>query len=327
MYFHGRSVVIEIMADIRKTTLVWLNLLALGFASWGIASAPDKPQADEDDLPTLQSMEVRHSIEAPKLTLPHDLTVVPVAKPGEYHVPPRIEDLPDNKYRDIVEYGRNIFVDTRSYAPRYVGNGLNCSSCHLQEGRKPHAAPLWAAFPLYPMYRDKSRQVITFQERIQDCFRFNLNGVAPTLDSNEIKALTAYAQYLSTDIPVGTLMPGRGFTRIDKLADPSLNNGKVVYEQHCAMCHGGDMLGKKFSNRPGYMFPPLAGPDSFNKGSGMYKVKTCASFVQANMPLGKTDSLTDDEALEACVYIFLAPRPWDPRKDWITSFFSPVGEG
>ena len=308
----------------RKNTIlsVVLGLYAAGFAAWGIASISSGE--DEDDLPTLQMMETRPSMEEPELTLSHDLVTVPVVKPGEYHVPGRIDELNDTKYAALVDYGRNIFVNTQVYASRYVGNGLNCSNCHLQEGRKPHASPLWAAYPLYPMYRDKSRQVVTFQERMQDCFRSNLNGFAPTLDSNEIKALTAYAHFLSTDIPTGVIMPGRGFARIDKTSDPSPFNGKVIYERSCALCHGNDMLGKKFSNRPGYMFPPLAGHDAYPKSSGMNKVKTCASFVKANMPLGKPYTLTDDEALDVCVHIFFGERPWDKRKSWFMNLFSPV---
>lgn len=282
---------------------------------------------DTDDLPTLDSLHARHSETAPQVTLPNELVTVPVIKPGEYHVPPRIEDLRDSKYADMVNYGRNIFIDTQKYARRYVGNGLNCSSCHLQEGRKPYAAPLWAAYPLYPMYREKTKQVVSFQERLQDCFRYSLNGMAPALDAPELEALTVYAHWLSTGIPQGALMPGRSFVRIDRSYDPSAFNGEVIYQQYCAMCHGDDLLGKKFKNRKGYMFPPLAGKDSYNKGAGMHKVKTCASFVQANMPLGNPFVLTDDEALEVCFYIYLQDRPWNPKKSWFENMFMVTMDG
>ena len=318
----------------RKSTLIWLILFAVGCTGWVMASTSQPSTAtgvDEsnggEDLPTLETLSTRPSMEVPKQTLPKDLTVVPVVKPGEYHVPPRLEDMPDTKFTSEVEYGRNLFVNTQKYAKRYVGNGLNCSNCHLGEGRKPHAAPLWAAYPMYPMYRDKSRQVVTFQERIQSCFRFSENGIAPTLDSDEMKALTAYAQWLASDIPVNTVVAGRGFTRIDKTEDPSPFNGEIIYKQRCALCHGIDMLGKKFTNREGYMFPPLAGPDSYNKGAGMHKVKTCAAYVKANMPLGMPFTLNNDEALEVCVHIWLQDRPWDPRKGWFMSLFMPVTEG
>jgi thiosulfate dehydrogenase len=299
----------------KKTSLLLLVFLA------SAAIADNWIENSDDDLPTLDALEARHGDKSPLLSLPSDLVTVPVISPGEYHVPPRIEDLRDSKYADMVNYGRNIFIDTKQYARRYAGNGLNCSSCHLQEGRKPFAAPLWAAFPLYPAYREKTKQVMTFQERLQDCFRFSLDGMAPALDTPEIEALTVYAQWLSTGIPEGTIMPGRGFARIDKTHDPSAFNGEVIYKQYCALCHGDDLLGKKHVRHEGYMFPPLAGPDTYNKGAGLHKVKTCAGFVQANMPPGRPFLLSDDESLEVCVHIYLQDRPWNPRKSWFTNMF------
>lgn len=311
---------------LHKIVLVLSALAGIAYGTW-VAADTQSPDNTGDDLPTLDTIGTRASMQRPHESLPDELTIVPVVKPGEYFVPPKIEDLDDSKYSDEVRLGRNIFINTQEYAKRYVGNGMNCSNCHLQEGRKPHAAPLWAAYPMYPMYRDKSRQVISFQERLQDCFRFSMNGMAPTLDSREIEALSVYAQWLSTGIPVGTIMPGRGFARIDKSEDPSPFNGAVHYKQYCASCHGDNLEGKKFTNREGYMFPPLAGPDSYNKGAGMYKVKTCAGFVKANMPLGKSNVLSDDEALDVCVHIFMQDRPWDPRKGMFMSIFMPVTEG
>jgi thiosulfate dehydrogenase len=123
----------------------------------------------------LDPLEVRPSLATPRLSLPTNLTTVPVVNPGEYFVPPYIEDIPENKYGELVKIGRNIFVNTQVYGKRYVGNGLNCSNCHLSEGRKANAAPLWGAYAMYPMYRVKNREVVTFEERIQDCFKYSLD--------------------------------------------------------------------------------------------------------------------------------------------------------
>ena len=312
----------------RKWVITLLLLGAGLVGAWAMADGQKQSMDDNmDDLPELETLETHASMQAPKETLPNELTVVPVVSPGEYHVPPAIEDIPESKYGDMIRFGRNIFINTQKYAKRYVGNGLNCADCHLQEGRKPYAAPLWAAYPMYPMYREKNHQVVSFQERLQDCFKYSLNGIAPTLDSDEIKALTVYAQWLSTNIPNGTIVAGRGFTRIDKSRDPSPFNGKVIYKQYCAMCHGEDLLGKKYMDRPGYMFPPLAGPDSYNKGAGMHKIKTCAAFVKANMPLGRPFTLSDDQALEVCVHIWQQDRPWNPKKSMFMNLFMPVTEG
>jgi thiosulfate dehydrogenase len=277
------------------------------------------------DMPMeLDPLEVRPSLATPRLSLPTNLTTVPVINPGEYFVPPYVEDIPDNKYGELVKMGRDIFVNTQVYGKRYVGNGLNCSNCHLSEGRKANAAPLWGAYGMYPMYRVKNREVVTFQERIQDCFKYSLDGIAPTVDSPEMEALTAYAHWLSTGVPVGVALPGRKFTTVNRTRTPSKENGEIIYKTQCAMCHGKDGLGYKHEDgRPGYMFPPLWGPDSFNRAAGMNKVRTAAQFIKANMPLGKGFTLTDNEAVDVAFYMWIQTRPYDPRRSLIINILMP----
>lgn len=272
----------------------------------------------------LDPLEVRPSLATPRLSLPTNLTTVPVVNPGEYFVPPYVEDIPDDKFGDLVKMGRNIFVNTQVYGKRYVGNGLNCTNCHLSEGRKANAAPLWGAYGMYPMYRVKNREVVTFEERIQDCFKYSLDGIAPTVDSPEMEALVAYAHWLSTGVPVGVILPGRGLTPMEKTRAPSTENGEILYQTQCAMCHGKDGLGYKYEDgSPGYMFPPLWGPDSFNRAAGMNKVRTAAQFIKANMPLGKGFTLTNDEALDIAFYMWIQSRPYDPRRPLIINLFMP----
>lgn len=281
----------------------------------------------------LQQGEVRPAAYDARANIPTGLTLekairqVPAINPGEYFVPPEVGDIPTSKYGDMVKLGRNIFIDTQHYAKRYVGNGLNCSNCHLQEGRKPFAGPLWAAYPMYPEFRNKTRDVVTYEKRVQDCFRFSMNGIAPTLDSPEIKALTAYSHWLSKGAPINKELPGRGFARLSKPRDPTPVNGEKLYKENCASCHGVDGKGQKFATRDGYMFPPLWGGDSFNHGAGMSSVKDCAQFTKANMPLGKGWTLTDMEAWDVCTYIWLQDRPWDPRFGWFFNIFTPPAGG
>lgn len=248
---------------------------------------------------------------------------IPALNPGEYFIPPKIVDIPSSKYGEMVELGRNIFNDTQKYAKRYVGNGLNCSSCHLQEGRKPYAGPIWAAYPMYPAFRNKTRSMITYQEQVQECFIEGLNGIAPTLDSPEMKAIIAYSHWLSTGAPYNMELPGRGFARLSKPRDPTSVNGEEIYHERCAICHGKDGKGKKFANREGYMFPPLWGSDAANRASVMSTAKGCAQFVRANMPLGQGWTLSDIESWDVCTYIWLQDRPWDPRYGWWYNIFVP----
>jgi thiosulfate dehydrogenase len=265
---------------------------------------------------------VQRPTQATALTgLAGTLQAEPIRTVGTLFIPPRIADLPDDSYGNLVKLGRNIFTDTQRFAPRFAGNGLNCSSCHLSEGRKPDAAPLWGAYPMYPSYRGKNEQVNTFEMRIQDCFRFSVDGLMPPLESPELRAVVAYAQWLATGAQVGKPLPGKGFVKVRRDIEPSPDRGKVVYEKKCAVCHGLNGRGVKRADGVGYQFPPVWGPESFNRGAGMFTVRTAAAYIKGNMPLGRPMSLPDQEAYDVALYIRLQVRPQDPRigfmSDWM----------
>jgi thiosulfate dehydrogenase len=269
---------------------------------------------------------VRPSMVEPRLTLPGVLIDVPVANPTEYHLPPDIADIPLDKYGDQVRYGRNIFINTTEYAARYVGNKLNCSNCHLGEGRKPHSAPLWAAYTMYPSYRIKNDRVNTLEERIQGCFKYSMDGFMPTVDAPEVRALMAYMHWLSKGVPVGVEMQGRGFAFIKRTSDPSPQRGKETYLLQCEVCHGKNGEGTLGKDKQGYAFPPLWGFDSYNKGAGMYRTDTLAAFIKANMPFGRGFSLTDQQSLDVAAYINMQIRPNDPREGQFSSVMSELFE-
>jgi thiosulfate dehydrogenase len=179
---------------------------------------------------------------------------------------------------------------------------------------------------MYPAYRKKTKSIQTYSERLQDCFRYSLDGLAPTLDTPEIKALIAYSQWLATGAPSGVELPGRGFPAVTKKRDPSNANGSRLYQDHCALCHGTDGLGRKRTDGS-YQFPPVWGPDSFNRAAGMNRISVCAQFVKANMPLGKGGTLDDMDAWDICAFVWIQDRPWDPRRRiWSNLFDAPPGD-
>lgn len=227
-------------------------------------------------------------------------------------VPPAESEIPKNEYGETVLMGRNIFVNTQQYARSYVGNGLNCANCHLDNGRKADSAPLWAAYVLYPAYRKKSGQVDTIQSRIQGCFRYSMNGKPPASDSKEMTALVTYHHWLAKGAPTGIKLPGQGFVELPKPDQkPDMARGKEVYKNNCVLCHGANGEGTKANGK--YAFPPLWGKDSFNWGAGMHRINTVAGFVKANMPYGRGGSLSDQEAWDVALFINSHERPKDPR--------------
>ena len=60
--------------------------------------------------------------------------------------------LARHRIRQDCAPGEQIFLHTPQAAGKFVGNDLNCSSCHLDAGRRPDSAPMWAAYVLYPAY-------------------------------------------------------------------------------------------------------------------------------------------------------------------------------
>lgn len=228
-------------------------------------------------------------------------------------VPPSESSIPAGAFGDVIRQGRAIFTDTPANAAAYVGNGLSCSNCHLDAGRRANSAPLWGAWGMYPQYRKKNRQVNTFGERLQGCFEFSMNGKAPPLDSPEMVALQTYAWWMSQGAPTGVKLEGAGYPKHDfEPPQPSdYARGEAVFKKSCALCHGDDGQGQQVAGRN--VFPPLWGSHSFNWGAGMHQLDNAAAFIKANMPFSRGGTLSDQEAWDVAMFMDSQERPQDPR--------------
>jgi thiosulfate dehydrogenase len=234
------------------------------------------------------------------------------AEPVPAFQPPAEDKMPTDDFGKMVQLGKDIFTDTGKYASKYVGNKLSCGNCHLDAGRLANSAPLWAAWVKYPAYRGKNKMVNTYEERLQGCFRYSMNGTPPPAGSDEIKALMSYSFWLATGAPTNTKLPGAGYPKLPKPEKPAdFARGQKVFTQNCALCHGADGQGTEANGR--YVFPPLLGQNSFNWGAGMHRINTAASFIHANMPLGKSGTLSIQDAWDVAYFMNSHPRPQDPR--------------
>lgn len=235
------------------------------------------------------------------------------AKTPPAFVPPAETDIPAGPLGDEIRRGLAIFTDTPQHARDYVGNGLNCSNCHLDAGRLANSAPLWGAWGVYPQYRKKNGRVNSFGERLQGCFRFSMNGKAPPLDSEVIVALQTYAWWMAKGAPTGVELAGAGYPKqgFKPPQPPDYTRGAAVYAKDCALCHGADGRGQQVAGRN--VFPPLWGPQSFNWGAGMGQLDNAAAFIKANMPLSRGGMLSDQDAWDVAMYMDAHERPQDPR--------------
>jgi thiosulfate dehydrogenase len=235
----------------------------------------------------------------------------PTAKPVAFVVP-TAADAPKDAYGDAVRLGEKLLRETAATAPQHVGNGLACSNCHLDAGRKAGAAPLWAAFVNFPAFRKKNGEINSFQKRVQDCFLYSMNGNPPALGSRELLAIESYAAYMARGLPSGVSPAGRGFPKIAAPATPAdATRGGAVYIEKCATCHGSDGAGQASAGK--IVYPPLWGARSYNWGAGMATIDKAAAFIHANMPLGQEGSLTIQQAWDVATFIDSQVRPQDPR--------------
>lgn len=229
--------------------------------------------------------------------------------------PPAADAIPSGPFGDAVLLGQNIFLNPQKFAGDYVGNSMNCASCHLDAGRKADSAPMWAAYVLYPAYRAKNGHVNTLAERLQGCFAYSMNGKMPPADSETIVALESYLYWMAKGAPTGVKLAGQGYPALsDPEQTPDYVRGQQVYTQSCALCHGAEGGGQQDATGR-TVFPALWGDDSYNWGAGMHSVSTAAAFIHANMPLSQGGTLSKQQAWDVAYFINAHERPQDPRFD------------
>ena len=238
----------------------------------------------------------------------------------EYKIPDE-KTIPNNQFGELVKYGKELIVHTSKYIGpevenpnmRFSGNNLQCQSCHLDAGTKAFSAPFVGSSAAFPQYRPREDTIGTLADRINGCMQRSMNGYPLPVNGKEMKAMEAYMFWLSQGIPIGAAnaLEGRGLDKIDRkmikkqAADPV--KGKIVYDQQCASCHGVDGDGIKNEGRAnGYLYPPLWGDDTYNKGAGLYRILKAADFIKSNMPLGATKEnpiLSDEEAYNVAAFM------------------------
>jgi len=223
-------------------------------------------------------------------------------------VVPADTTIPAGPEGDAIRLGRQLMNDTRKLLPRNVGNGLNCSSCHIAGGTQAYASPYVGLTALFPMYNARDGRVISLQTRIDDCFERSMNGHPLAWDSKEMNAMLIYIRWLSTGVPVGSQVAGRGMGQVDASLKPDRAHGATIYAAKCASCHGPQGAGTP-DGSGGFVFPPVWGKQSYNMGAGMARTETAAAFIKGKMPMGQPDSLSDQDAIDVADFVAHQPRP------------------
>lgn len=232
------------------------------------------------------------------------------AKPRVPFRVPTVDEMKDTTYRASALRGRALLLATRDSLPRNVGNSLRCASCHLDGGLRRDAMPWVGVFARFPQYRARSGKVDLIEDRINDCFRRSMNGRALDPAGRDMRDIVIYFAFLSSGTPVGTETEGQGFPRLQPLkGDPT--RGAAVFVSTCVRCHGASGQGTALA-------PPLWGPRSYNRGAGMARINTAASFIHQVMPFDSAGRLSAQQAFDVATYVNTRPRPDFPAKvrDW-----------
>lgn len=249
-----------------------------------------------------------------------------------------LTDLGDRKDAALIKMGYDLISRTpeligplaSQVEKQYAGNLLACQSCHLEAGTRAGSGSFVGVANRFPQFRGRENKIGSLAERIDGCMERSMNGRKIPHETLEMKAMLAYMEWLSEEVPEEKEAYYKGYAKIELpevAAEPA--KGKLVYEQHCQSCHMVDGQGQKAANGT-YTYPPLWGGDSYNHGAGMHRVITAAQFIKSNMPylLATKDQpvLTDDEAYHVAAYINSFPRPLKsaPEDDFPDKKLKPV---
>jgi thiosulfate dehydrogenase len=220
--------------------------------------------------------------------------------------PPR--KLPPGRLGEVVELGRRLVHETSDHpmsAP-YVGNDLNCTSCHLDDGQHPTAGSFLGVAAAYPAWSPREERVITLEDRILNCFMRSENGVRPPNGGEVSVAISAYITWLSEGEPIEmNAKQPLGPNAVEPIGlDPDTadtQRGAHLYGEHCSACHGSDGVGSDDG-------PPVWGDRSYNRGAGLAQNVKLASWLKVAMPLGDP-ILNEKEALDIAAYVNSHERP------------------
>jgi thiosulfate dehydrogenase len=216
-------------------------------------------------------------------------------------------ELPPGPLGETIRLGEQLVAETATHplSAKYVGNSLNCTSCHLDNGTHEHAASFIGVATAYPAWAPREQRVITLEDRILNCFMRSCNGTRPPLGSNVSVAIAAYITWLSSNQAISQNAQGphgpRAIPALDLTGlEADVERGKRLYRDKCADCHMPDGTGSTDG-------PPVWGPNSFNHGAGLSKVPGLAKWLKVAMPLDQAD-LSDQEAYDIAAYINSYPR-------------------
>ncbi len=296
----------------KKLVVLPLLLLSLGIIAAACA-APPPPG------PTPTSTPMSKPTTAPaKPQTPADVYAL---KDGKPVIPDPPKEYPKGELGRMVKLGEELIYHTHTnpLTKDFVGNDLDCTSCHIDGGKAKTLGTFIGTAAAFPAYSKREKTVQTLQDRINNCFMRSMNGKRPIIDTEASVAMAAYVTWLSEGLPIemNPVKPVNPFytklwinKKLVPLAKKATHqnhlNGQKLYTQKCAVCHGKDGQGKVQDGK--IVYPPIWGDRAYNTGAGLGHPTKMATWLQFNMPPGGP-KLTDQEAVDIAIYVDAQPHP------------------
>ncbi len=197
--------------------------------------------------------------------------------------------------------GLALLQHFRDSLPRHAGNGLRCTSCHLDDGKRGTAMPWIGVTARFPKYRARRGSLESIEQRVNECIARSLAGRMLPEDDPAMRDIVGFLETLR-ELPA----PERPDTV--RVAG-SATRGAVAYQPNCARCHGADGAGTVAA-------PAVFGARSYSIGAGLARQKVLATFLQSNMPVDQPGSLDAQVAADIAAWVLQQSRQDHPGKEW-----------
>ncbi|WP_188315910.1 c-type cytochrome [Chitinophaga agrisoli] len=223
--------------------------------------------------------------------------------------------IPATRAGTEIRYGLALITHTARYlGPKgsvaAITNGMDCGDCHRNAGTLLMGNNFSAVAATYPRVGERSGRLESIPWRINDCIQRHLNGQRLDSSGKEMRAMVAYLLWIGKDVPRGIRPRNAALPQLpypDRAADTA--RGRVVYMDHCQVCHGGQGAGVKDNEGISYVYPPVWGANSYSIGGEFYRISRLAAYILYNMPPGDTAMLSAADSWDVAAYINAKPHP------------------
>lgn len=231
---------------------------------------------------------------------------------------PAMSSADEEENADLIKRGKELMIHTDTELPENVGNTMSCISCHAsgEEAGSINSLNLIGVSKTYPQFNVRDGKIVSLDERINGCFVRSMNGKPLPEDSTELKAMVAYIDFISKNVPEKVKERDWALQKLEgDLPEPNIEEGEKLFNTACISCHATDAASENGL--------AVWGDDSYNDGAGMNRIRTIGAFIKNDMPKAqmgniKPGSLTTEQAVNLAAYINSHDRPFfkDKHKDY-----------